>query len=285
MATFPPPTATNPRPRNQGLSPERAARLEQLATRNRPARADDIDADRAARLERLAGRTKSAPAGTATTPNRPPSASGSPGRARRNHPAKGARAAALGLSLASTGGLAALFAASNGASASSAAQSAAVILPARTATVASQTASTATSTTQSTAAPPTIATTQPVAPVSQAAVTTGPPPTAVTVTVPPAPTVVDGAVFHNRWGDVQVEVTFAADGSLTDVVALRTPNDRGQSIEINDYAVPRLTNEALSSQTAAVNTISGATYTSDSYRQSLQSAIDAARAAGITAIA
>ena len=99
------------------------------------------------------------------------------------------------------------------------------------------------------------------------------------------PTVVDGAVFVNKWGAVQVEATFAPDGSLTAVAALQTPNDRSKSVRINDDAVPRLTSEALTAQAASVHTVSGATYTSDGYRQSLQSAIDAARAAGVTAIA
>ena len=102
---------------------------------------------------------------------------------------------------------------------------------------------------------------------------------------PARSTVVDGAVFRNKWGPVQVEATFAPDGTLTDVAALRTPNDRGQSVRINDYAVPRLTSEALSAQSASVDTVSGATYTSDGYRQSLQSAIDLARQAGVTALA
>jgi uncharacterized protein with FMN-binding domain len=100
-----------------------------------------------------------------------------------------------------------------------------------------------------------------------------------------SPTVVDGAVVPNRWGPVQVEATFAPDGSLTEVVAIQTPDNRSKSVRINARAVPRLTSEALAAQSAAVHTVSGATYTSDGYRDSLQSAIDAARAAGVTAIA
>lgn len=96
---------------------------------------------------------------------------------------------------------------------------------------------------------------------------------------------VDGAVYSNRWGDVQVEATFDSSGALVDVVALQTPNDRSRSIEINDYAVPQLTSEALADQSASIDSISGATYTSNDYARSLQSAIDAARAAGATAIA
>jgi len=96
---------------------------------------------------------------------------------------------------------------------------------------------------------------------------------------------VDGAVSSNRWGNVQVEVTFDASGAITDIVALQTPDDRGRSIEINNYAVPELTSEALAAQSASIDSVSGATYTSNSYAQSLQSAIDAARDAGVTTIA
>jgi uncharacterized protein with FMN-binding domain len=97
--------------------------------------------------------------------------------------------------------------------------------------------------------------------------------------------VVDGAVFHNKWGDVQVEATFAPDGTLVDVTTLQTPYRDGKSVWINDQAVPQLNSEALTAQSAAVDTVSDATYTSNDYRRSLQSAIDTARAAELTAIA
>jgi uncharacterized protein with FMN-binding domain len=96
--------------------------------------------------------------------------------------------------------------------------------------------------------------------------------------------VVDGGVFHNKWGDVQVEATFAPDGTLIDLTTLQTPNRDRNSIRINDRAVPQLNSEALTAQSATVDTVSGATYTSNDYRRSLQSAIDAAKAAGLTAI-
>ena len=85
---------------------------------------------------------------------------------------------------------------------------------------------------------------------------------------------VDGAVFSNKWGEVQVEVTFAADGSLADVTPLQTPYRDGKSVRINERAVPRLNSEALSVQSATVDTVSGATYTSEAYAESVQSAID-----------
>ena len=84
---------------------------------------------------------------------------------------------------------------------------------------------------------------------------------------------------------MQVEVTFAADGSIADATTLKTPYVDDKSVRINQRAAPRLNSEALTAQSADVDTVSGATYTSNDYRRSLQSAIDAANAAGITTIA
>jgi len=52
----------------------------------------------------------------------------------------------------------------------------------------------------------------------------------------------------------------------------------GQSAQINPGAVPRLKQEALKAQSAKIATVSGATYTSQAYAESLQSALDAAKA-------
>lgn len=97
--------------------------------------------------------------------------------------------------------------------------------------------------------------------------------------------VIDGAIYHNRWGDVQVRATFDTSGSLVAVDAVRTPDDRDRSVQINDHAVPQLNDEALAAQSARIHSVSGATYTSDDYRRSLQSAIDAARQATVTTLA
>ena len=105
-----------------------------------------------------------------------------------------------------------------------------------------------------------------------------------TVAPAPTPTIVNGASFSNRYGDVQVQATFAPDGTLTNVDVLQVPYRDGKSVAINNYAVPHLNSEALTAQSADVHTVSGATYTSIGYQQSLQSAIDAARANGITTI-
>lgn len=131
---------------------------------------------------------------------------------------------------------------------------------------------------------PTTSATAPVAsrPAARATTTSARP---TTTTARAEPHVVDGAAYANRWGDVQVEVTFAADGRIQSADAIRTPDSHGRSVQINDQAVPILDAEAVSAQSAQVHTVSGATYTSESYRSSLQSAIDAARRAGLTRLA
>ncbi|MFJ6196339.1 FMN-binding protein [Micromonospora sp. NPDC092111] len=85
----------------------------------------------------------------------------------------------------------------------------------------------------------------------------------------------DGSVAHTRWGPVQVRITVAG-GRITDVSALQVPDGNFRDQQINDYAVPILRQAALTAQSARIDTVSGATVTSDGYRESLQAAIDAA---------
>ena len=66
-----------------------------------------------------------------------------------------------------------------------------------------------------------------------------------------------------------------AGGKLTDVVALELPTGR-RSGQISNYAAPILRQEALQAQSAKIDLVSGATYTSDAYTQSLQAALDQA---------
>ncbi|MCF3129919.1 FMN-binding protein [Streptomyces olivochromogenes] len=86
---------------------------------------------------------------------------------------------------------------------------------------------------------------------------------------------VTGDTVQTRWGPVRVRVTIA-DGRLTDVTAVDYPRDNPRDQEINGYALPALRREALSAQSADIDVVSGATYTSTGYRQSLQSALDSA---------
>ncbi|WP_314220112.1 FMN-binding protein [Streptomyces zaehneri] len=84
-----------------------------------------------------------------------------------------------------------------------------------------------------------------------------------------------GDSVQTRWGPVQVRVTLK-DGKLTDVTAITYPQENPRDQQINAYAIPQLTREALTAQSADIDTVSGATYTSDGYRESLQSALDSA---------
>jgi uncharacterized protein with FMN-binding domain len=81
-----------------------------------------------------------------------------------------------------------------------------------------------------------------------------------------------GSVVQEPFGQVQVQITMTA-GKITDVTALELPT-HGRSGFISQSAAPILQGEALAAQSANIDTVSGATYTSDAYAQSLQSAID-----------
>jgi len=85
---------------------------------------------------------------------------------------------------------------------------------------------------------------------------------------------VDGPVVSTRWGPVQVRIV-VGDGRLTDVVALQLPTGR-HSGEISDRSEPILREMALQAQSANIDIVSGATYTSLAYAQSLQAALDQA---------
>ena len=86
----------------------------------------------------------------------------------------------------------------------------------------------------------------------------------------------NGDDVPNRYGDVQVQVTLSG-GNITDVKALQLPFDRQRSAEISQIAGPMLRSEVLQVQSANIDIISGATYTSQSYAQSVQAALDQAR--------
>ncbi|WP_328684443.1 FMN-binding protein [Streptomyces sp. NBC_01261] len=86
---------------------------------------------------------------------------------------------------------------------------------------------------------------------------------------------VTGDTAQTQWGPVQVKIT-VKNGRITDVTAVQSPSDNPRDQEINSYALPELRSEVLAAQSAKIDTVSGATYTSDGYRQSLQSALDSA---------
>ena len=84
-----------------------------------------------------------------------------------------------------------------------------------------------------------------------------------------------GDAVDTRWGPVQVQITVAA-GKVTAAQAVQYPNNNGRDVEINSYALPVLSQEVVQQQSAQIDTVSGATVTSDGYLQSLQSALDQA---------
>lgn len=86
-----------------------------------------------------------------------------------------------------------------------------------------------------------------------------------------------GAVESTRFGNVQVQVVVAG-GKITDVKALQLTDAERRSQMISATAAPILRSEVLQAQSGNVDTVSGATITSDAYLSSLQAALDAAHA-------
>ena len=64
--------------------------------------------------------------------------------------------------------------------------------------------------------------------------------------------------------------------TITHVSILQYPDGNGRDVEIANYALPQLIQDTLDSQGHDVSMVSGATYTSQGYLQSLQSALDQA---------
>jgi uncharacterized protein with FMN-binding domain len=87
---------------------------------------------------------------------------------------------------------------------------------------------------------------------------------------------VTGSSIGTRYGNVEVRVTFAGT-QITDVVPVRLPDSNGVDQEIDQQVVPILIQETLTAQSSNIQAVSGATYTSDGYIRSLQSALDKAK--------
>jgi len=84
-----------------------------------------------------------------------------------------------------------------------------------------------------------------------------------------------GAAADTRWGPVQVRITVQG-GKISASRAVQYPQGTSRDAQINGSALPVLNQEAVQQQSASIDTVSGATVTSDGYLQSLQSAIDQA---------
>ena len=88
---------------------------------------------------------------------------------------------------------------------------------------------------------------------------------------------VTGQVAETARGPVQVELTLAGQ-RITKVTMLQQTDDGPLSNQIDATAIPKLINETLTAQSAHIDAVSGASYTSEGYIQSLQSALDKASA-------
>ena len=83
-----------------------------------------------------------------------------------------------------------------------------------------------------------------------------------------------GTAYQSPYGAMQVEVTISG-GAITDIQWVQLPADH-HSLMINEQAAPILVSEALSAQSAQVDSVTGASFTSEGFRESLQSALDQA---------
>ncbi len=113
--------------------------------------------------------------------------------------------------------------------------------------------------------------TGPTAPTKTAPTTTAP-----TKTAPGAVQTVDGPAVETGYGPIQVRLTVRGGRILT-ATATDFPESAGPSRSINHRAVPVLQAETVSAQSAQIDAVSGATYTSAGYVSSLQAALDAAQ--------
>ncbi|MDQ3734118.1 MAG: FMN-binding protein [Actinomycetota bacterium] len=108
----------------------------------------------------------------------------------------------------------------------------------------------------------------------------GAPPETGAGPAPEAARTLVGQTIDTEQGPVQVQVTItgsAATGiTISDVTVLQYPNGGGRDTEINSAALPQLVQQALAVQSADIQMVSGATYTSTGFIQSLQSALDQA---------
>lgn len=99
-------------------------------------------------------------------------------------------------------------------------------------------------------------------------------------TTAPAPTgpadgTFDGSVINTRFGTVQVQAVISG-GQITDVIAVKLTDADRKSVQISQQVSPLVRSEVLTAQSAKVANISGGTYTTQAYLQSLQSALDIA---------
>jgi uncharacterized protein with FMN-binding domain len=89
---------------------------------------------------------------------------------------------------------------------------------------------------------------------------------------PGAPTTFTGDSVYSEFGYVTVQIA-VVDGQIVDVVALEMPTDGARSAALSERVAATMRERVLAAQSADVDTVSGATWTSEAYRQSLRSAL------------
>ena len=91
--------------------------------------------------------------------------------------------------------------------------------------------------------------------------------------LPAGETAVDGKVANTAYGPVQIQL-IERSGKVVKVAVLVQPTNTLHDVQIGEFAFPKLIGETLTAQNGKIDAVSGATYTSAGYIQSLQSALD-----------
>ena len=91
--------------------------------------------------------------------------------------------------------------------------------------------------------------------------------------LPPEETALTGHVANTVYGPVQVQL-IVRNNEIIKVAVLQQPANTIHDIQIGQFAFPELISETLKAQSAKIDAVSGASYTSEGYIQSLQSALD-----------
>jgi uncharacterized protein with FMN-binding domain len=88
---------------------------------------------------------------------------------------------------------------------------------------------------------------------------------------------VTGSAAMTPYGPMQVKITLAGQ-RITKATVVQQTDDGTESQQIDSFAIPKLTSETIAAQSARIDAVSGASYTSSGYIKSLQSALDQAKA-------
>jgi hypothetical protein len=98
-------------------------------------------------------------------------------------------------------------------------------------------------------------------------------PTGALTGLPAGERAVTGKVANTAYGPVQIELAVRSH-KIVKVSVLQQPTTTAHDIQIGQFSFPRLISETLTAQDAKIDAVSGASYTSQGYIQSLQSAVD-----------